>query len=125
MIKVSQAVSGEIVEDKLIATLMRTAIEQAGAQRGLLVLQNGGEQRIAAEAMISGETVDRPAAATSSLLRPPPIPETVLNYHARLRLLVPVVRGGSIDSRSFVRSHVRDAIALAKAHHHGVGAAMR
>jgi len=38
VIKVSQAVSGEIVLEMLIDTLMRTAIEQAGAERGLLIL---------------------------------------------------------------------------------------
>ena len=57
MIKVSQAVSGEIVLEKLLDTLMRTAIEQAGAERGLLILPNGGEPRIAAEATTGGETV--------------------------------------------------------------------
>ena len=36
VIKVSQAVSGEIVLEKLIDTLMRTALEQAGAERGLV-----------------------------------------------------------------------------------------
>ena len=41
VIKVSQAVSGEIVLEKLIDTLMRTAIEQAGAERGLLILRAG------------------------------------------------------------------------------------
>ena len=51
MIKVSQAVSGEIVLDKLLDTLMRTAIQQAGAARGLLILLRGAEPRIAAEAM--------------------------------------------------------------------------
>ena len=35
VIKVSQVVSGEIVLEKLIETLVRTAIEQAGAERGL------------------------------------------------------------------------------------------
>ena len=50
VIKVSQAVSSEIVLEKLIDTLMRTAIEQAGAERGLLILPRGAEQRIAAEA---------------------------------------------------------------------------
>ena len=39
VIKVSQAVSGEMVLEKLIDTLMRTAIEQAGAERGLLILR--------------------------------------------------------------------------------------
>ena len=42
VIKVSQAVSGEIVLEKLIDTLMRTAIEQAGAERGLLILSARG-----------------------------------------------------------------------------------
>ena len=36
MIKVSEAVSGEIVFEDLIDTLMRLAIEHAGAERGLL-----------------------------------------------------------------------------------------
>jgi predicted ATPase len=38
VIKVSEAVSGEIVFEKLINTLMRSAIEHAGAERGLLIL---------------------------------------------------------------------------------------
>ena len=38
VIKVSEAVSGEIVLEKLIDTLMRTALEHAGAERGLLIL---------------------------------------------------------------------------------------
>ena len=41
VIKVSQAVSGEIVLENLIDTLMRTAMEQAGAERGLLILPRG------------------------------------------------------------------------------------
>jgi PAS domain S-box-containing protein len=57
VIKVSQAISGEIVLDKLIDTLMRTAIAQAGAERGLLILSRGPEQWIAAEATTSGDTV--------------------------------------------------------------------
>jgi GAF domain-containing protein len=57
VIKVSQAVSGEIVLEKLIDTLMRTAIEQAGAERALLILVRGGAQGIAAEATTNGETV--------------------------------------------------------------------
>ena len=37
VIKVSQAVSGEIALEKIIDKLMRAAIEHAGAQRGLLI----------------------------------------------------------------------------------------
>src|SRR6202043_3666734 len=57
VIKVSQAVSSEIVLEMLIDTLMRTAVEHAGAERGLLLLPQGVEQRIEAEATTSGETI--------------------------------------------------------------------
>ena len=83
VIKVSQAVSGEIVLEKLIDTLMRTAIEQAGAERGLLILPRGAEQRIAAEATTSGDTVivhQRDEAVAEAML-----PESVLHYVLRTR----------------------------------------
>src|SRR4030081_1887274 len=57
VIKVSQAVSGEIVLEKLIDTLMRTALEHAGAQRGLLIVPHGETQRLEAEATTSGDTI--------------------------------------------------------------------
>ncbi|MEW9584768.1 AAA family ATPase [Paraburkholderia sp. DGU8] len=58
VLKVSQAVSGDIVLDKLVDTLMRTAIENAGAERGLLIFSHGSEQRIEAEAITCGDTID-------------------------------------------------------------------
>ncbi|MEX4005016.1 AAA family ATPase [Paraburkholderia sp. EG285A] len=78
VIKVLQAVSGEIVLDKLIDIVMRTAIEQAGAERGLLILPDAGGQRIAAEARTEGDTLcvqlrDGPVSITA-------MPESVL-YH--------------------------------------------
>ncbi|WP_246257257.1 trifunctional serine/threonine-protein kinase/ATP-binding protein/sensor histidine kinase [Pararobbsia alpina] len=57
VLKVSQAVSGEMMLDKLLDTLMRTAIEHAGAERGLLILSHEVEQRIAAEATTGGDTI--------------------------------------------------------------------
>jgi PAS domain S-box-containing protein len=81
VIKVSQAVSGEIVLDKLLDTLMRTAIEQAGAERGLLILATGAEPRIAAEATTDGDAVtvhlrDQPVSAAA-------LSESVLHYVLR------------------------------------------
>jgi PAS domain S-box-containing protein len=81
VIKVSQAVSGEIVLEKLIDTLMRTAIEQAGAERGLLILVRGAAQRITAEATTSGDTVVvqlRDQTVTKAVM-----PESVLRYVVR------------------------------------------
>ena len=57
VIGVSQAVSGEIVLEKLIDTLMRTALEHAGAERGLLILARAGEQRVAAEVTTASDGV--------------------------------------------------------------------
>ena len=57
VIKVSQAVSGEIVREKVIDTLMRTAVEHSGAERGLLILPRGVDQCIEAEATIGKETI--------------------------------------------------------------------
>jgi PAS domain S-box-containing protein len=76
VVTVSQAVSGEIVLEKLLDTLMRTAIQQAGAERGLLILLDGADPRIAAEATTSGDTVvvrPRDAPLTGAAL-----PEAVL-----------------------------------------------
>jgi PAS domain S-box-containing protein len=81
VIKVSQAVSSEIVLEKLIHTLMRTAIEQAGAERGLLILPRGDELHIQAEATTSGEdvTVHLRSAADSTAA----LPESVVRYVMR------------------------------------------
>ena len=58
MIKASQAVSGEIVLEKLIETLMMIALEHAGAERGLLILPRGEEPRIEAEARTGRDGVE-------------------------------------------------------------------
>src|SRR5215469_8512490 len=50
VVKASQAVSSEIVLDKLIEALMRIAVEHAGAQRGVLIAVRGSELQIEAEA---------------------------------------------------------------------------
>jgi signal transduction histidine kinase len=50
VIKMSQAVAGEIVLEKLIETLMVIAVEHAGADRGLLLLPRGSRYRIEAGA---------------------------------------------------------------------------
>ena len=57
VMKVSEALSGEIVLEKLIDTLVRTAIEHAGAERGVLILARGDEYRIEAEATVRSDKV--------------------------------------------------------------------
>ena len=93
VIKVSEAVSGEIVLEKLIDTLMRTAIEHAGAERGLLILPRGDEYRIEAEATTSSNEVNvelRQASVTAADL-----PESVFRYVLRTKesVLLPDASG--------------------------------
>jgi PAS domain S-box-containing protein len=81
VIKVSQAVSGEIVLEKLLETLMRTAIEQAGAERALLIMPCGQEPRIEAEATTSGDMVT--VRLVDEAVTERVLPESVLHYVLR------------------------------------------
>jgi PAS domain S-box-containing protein len=83
VIRVSEAVSGEIVFEKLINTLMRSAIEQAGAERGLLILPRSDGHRIEAEGNTRGDHVNvtlRKAGITAGDL-----PNSVFHYVVRTR----------------------------------------
>ena len=81
VIKVSQAVSGEIVLEKLIDVFLRTAIEHAGAERGLLIWPRGQELRIEAEATTADSRTTVNFA--SRLVSSSDVPEPVLQYAAR------------------------------------------
>jgi PAS domain S-box-containing protein len=81
VIKVLQTVSSEIVLEKLIDTLMRTAIEHAGAERGLLLLPRGVEQRIEAEAMTSADTIV--VRLRAAFLAEAELPESIIHYVVR------------------------------------------
>ncbi|WP_349531105.1 ATP-binding protein [Bradyrhizobium sp. NAS80.1] len=81
--KVSQAISGEIVLRKLIDTLMRTAIEQAGAERGLLILLHAGEPRIEAEATTVTDALL--VKVNEQPVTPIALPESVLHFVLRVR----------------------------------------
>lgn len=65
VIKVSQAVSGETVVEKLIDTLMHSAMEHAGARRAVLILSHAAEHRVEADAMISADGVSVDLRKTS------------------------------------------------------------
>jgi PAS domain S-box-containing protein len=83
IIKVSQALSSEIVLEKLIDTLMRTAIEHAGAERGLLILARNVEQRVEAEATTSGDTII--VRLRESFVAEAEVPESIVHYVMRTR----------------------------------------
>ncbi len=58
VMKASQVIAGELVLDKLLAKLMKLAIENAGAQRGLLILNHKGEWKIEAIKEVGEEQIN-------------------------------------------------------------------
>ncbi len=81
VVKSSQALSSEMLLPHLIERLMTIALQNAGAERGLLILIRDGGPRIEAEAATGQgkiEVAARDAAITSSDL-----PQSVLHYAIR------------------------------------------
>jgi PAS domain S-box-containing protein len=114
VIKVSQAVSGEIVPEKLIESLLRTAIEHAGADRGLLILPRNGEFLIKAEAKTRGTAIsvslcETPVSAAE-------LAESVVCYAARTHesvLLNDTSVGSLHASDEYIGAHgVRSVLCL-------------
>ncbi|WP_041955287.1 AAA family ATPase [Bradyrhizobium japonicum] len=81
MIEVSQALSGEMVLEKLIDRLLRAAIEHAGAERGLLIVPRGDVLQIEAEAFASGENVTVRLGDSSDVAAS--FPQSVARHGAR------------------------------------------
>jgi PAS domain S-box-containing protein len=81
VINMHQAVSEEIVFNRLIERLMATVVEHAGAVRGLLLLPQDGEMQVVAEAVTGRNSVTvhlRHQAGTAGEL-----PQSALNYVVR------------------------------------------
>ncbi|MCP4341629.1 MAG: AAA family ATPase [Desulfobulbaceae bacterium] len=81
VVKASQAISGEIVFSRLLETLMQTVLENAGAQKGSMILAHGDDLTVQAEAGVDGQAIvvvqpgqDRPAGD---------LPIAVVNYVRR------------------------------------------
>jgi PAS domain S-box-containing protein len=81
VMKASHAVAGEIVQEKLIKTLMMIAVEHAGAERGLLILLHGKELRIGAEARTGRDGVEVQLQQAS--VTPSALPDALLHYVIR------------------------------------------
>ncbi|HKB62574.1 MAG TPA: AAA family ATPase, partial [Burkholderiales bacterium] len=83
VLKAAQAVSGEIELGKLIETLLRIAVEHAGAERGLLILFQSDEPRTVAEAMSSRDHVE--VTLREAAVSPAELPVSMLHYVMRTR----------------------------------------
>jgi PAS domain S-box-containing protein len=84
VVKVSQALSGETVLERLVDTLMRLAIEYAGAERGVLLLSRGDKLRHEAEAFISGQGIKVHRETAPKLA----LPSSIVQYVIQSREIV-------------------------------------
>ena len=114
LIKASQAVFGDIDLSRLIETLMTITLQNAGADRGLLLLPHEGAFLIEAEARAAGAGVEvrmRRAAMTAE-----DGPEAVINLVIRTReraLLEDGSRPGPVWETAFgARAPPRSAVCL-------------
>jgi PAS domain S-box-containing protein len=85
VIKASQAISGEIHLDRLLDRLMKIVMENAGARRGLLILEQEGRLYRVAEGTADGEAVvlqSLPVDGSEELA------ESVVHYTARTQKAV-------------------------------------
>ncbi len=81
VVKASQAVSSEIELPKLIETLMKIVLQNAGADRGLLILSRNDDFGIEAEGQSRGDEFTVAIHQTS--LATPDCPEALLRYVIR------------------------------------------
>ncbi|HEY9741305.1 MAG TPA: AAA family ATPase [Coleofasciculaceae cyanobacterium] len=77
--KASQAISGEIILDKLLASLMTILIQNAGAQTGFLMLDRAGEWVVEASGEVDADGVKvLPSIPINQYL-----PASIINYVTR------------------------------------------
>ena len=113
----SQGLTGTLERDcpsKLIETLMRIAVEHAGAERGLLILLHGDEPRIEAEATTGRGKVE--VAVRQTVITPLDLPQSALQYVIRTgeRVVLDDASAGSLYSEDeYVRAkHSRSVLCL-------------
>ncbi|HEX3034241.1 MAG TPA: sigma 54-interacting transcriptional regulator [Thermodesulfobacteriota bacterium] len=83
VIKSSQVISGEIVFRQLIEKLMRIVIENAGAEKGVLLLEKEGDLIIQAESSSEKKEVTVLQSIRVGQTVQSPLPQTILNYVKR------------------------------------------
>jgi PAS domain S-box-containing protein len=99
IIKISQAISGEIVLERLIDSLMRLAIEHAGARRAVLLLVRDAEPATVAEARVSGEAVVVQLSDTPP--ENPALPDSIIRYALRSKESVVISDASAENAFSF------------------------
>ncbi|HEY9831743.1 MAG TPA: AAA family ATPase [Stenomitos sp.] len=112
VMKATQAISGEIVLDKLLESLMKILIENAGAQKGFLILETKGNLIIEASGEIDAEKItvlqSIPIESVERYNQTPLLSSTLINYVARTQesvVLNDATREGQFINDSYIKAH--------------------
>jgi len=86
VMKATQALSAEIELDKLLSTLMQTAIENAGASKGALILYRQG--KLVVESLGTSDSSETTVLQSIPLETSARVPISLINYAARTQELL-------------------------------------
>ena len=106
VMKAARAISGEIVLERLSSTLMRILLENAGAQRGFLILEREGQLVVAVEHTIDqADVITRDA---TPLDQEPRLAAAIVKYVSRTRESV-VLRDAAREGRFTADPYITSA----------------
>lgn len=111
VMKAGRAISGEIVLDKLLEKMMRIVIENAGAQRGLLILRQDHAWLVQAKIENNAEIVEVmhgiPLEQVGGYSATPELPLSVVNYVIRTKesvVLSDAIRDGKFAQSAYIKN---------------------
>jgi predicted ATPase/signal transduction histidine kinase/CheY-like chemotaxis protein/tRNA A-37 threonylcarbamoyl transferase component Bud32 len=114
VMKASEAISGEIILDKLLSRLMQMLIENVGAQTGYLILENQGKWLIEAEGAVEGEEIK--VLQSIPVENTEIISESIVSYVARSQetvVLNDATSEGQFTNDSYIKSYQPKSILCA------------
>ncbi|MBD2437089.1 hybrid sensor histidine kinase/response regulator [Nostoc sp. FACHB-110] len=120
VIKASQALSEEIVFDKLLAKLMQIVLENAGAETGYLILERGGNLFIEASGSFGKSEINLQQSTPGELSQQ--LSVYIINYVYRTResiVLNDASREGIFTTDSYIVQHQPKSILCSPIIHQG------
>ncbi|NJK68297.1 MAG: PAS domain S-box protein [Microcoleus sp. SU_5_3] len=112
VMKASQAIASEIVLDKLLAKLMTIMLQNAGAEKGFLILENKGKLLVEASGKVDVDRID----VLQSIPVEKCLPISIINYVARTKQTIlksHAAKKGNFTRDPYIKKHQSKSILCA------------
>jgi PAS domain S-box-containing protein len=112
VIKASQAIASEILLDKLLANLMTIMLQNAGAEKGFLILENKGKFLVEASGKVDVDRVE----VLQSIPAEKCLPVSIINYVARTKKTIlksHAAKKGNFTRDPYIKKHQSKSILCA------------